>query len=123
MPGRAFIGLDPHEKHPGEFGTRRLPDAPQITVWLVVGAVATALVVIVIGSMIHADAAYLKGPVDGVCWDGSTPAHIGQACPKPETPGIWIPMVAWYLAGALAATLVLATPFLVYEFKRQTGGL
>jgi hypothetical protein len=44
-------------------------------------------------------------------------------CPDPHTPGMWIPMVAWYLAGVLAATLVLATPFLVFEFKRQTGRL
>jgi hypothetical protein len=120
MPGRAFIGLDPREKHPGEFRTSRLPDAPQITVWLVAGAVAAALIVIVIGSMIHQDAMLPKGVVDGVCWNGSPPDHAGCP-PTPDTPGMWIPMVAWYLAAALAATLVLATPFLVYEFKRRTG--
>jgi hypothetical protein len=38
IPGRAFIGLSPDEKHPSEFRPRRLPDEPMVTVWLVIGA-------------------------------------------------------------------------------------
>ncbi|HEX3298780.1 MAG TPA: hypothetical protein VHW68_01560 [Actinomycetota bacterium] len=38
MPGRAFIGLSPDEKHPAEFHPSPLPDEPQITVSLPAGA-------------------------------------------------------------------------------------
>ena len=123
MPGRLFIGLAPDEKHPAEFRAGRLPDAPQITPWLVAGAVVVALAVIIIGSMIHQDATLPQFVADGICWNGKPPDHAGWCPPRPHAPGMWIPMVAWYLCAALAATLVIATPFIVYHGKRRTGRL
>src|SRR3954452_25051975 len=98
MTGRAFIGLDPREKHPSEFRTSRLPDAPQITRWLIVGAVAAALGVVELGSAIHYNATLPKAPVDGICWNDSPVVQGGVCPPIPHTPGMWIPMVVWYLA-------------------------
>jgi hypothetical protein len=136
MPGRAYIGLDPNEKNPSKFQTSRLPDAPEITPWLVTGAVVVALVVVFVGYSIHLPSTYSTKPVIGgigaqranqkgqditlVCWDGSLPDHVG--CPPvPVRWGMNIPMVVWFAVAALAATLVITTPFLVYEIKRRTG--
>jgi hypothetical protein len=120
MPGRAYIGLDPHDKNPSEFQTSRLPDEPQVTVWLVVGAVVVALVVLFIGYSIHLPSTYSTDPVDGMCWDGSPVDRFG--CPHvPVSWGMNIPMAVWFAVAALAATLVICTPFLWYEVRRRTG--
>jgi CDP-diglyceride synthetase len=124
MPGRMFIGLSPDEKHPAEFRPRRLPDEPKLSVWLVIGAVAVALAVIVVGAMIHYPATIPPGLHDGVCPNGSPPDFRGAPCAPPQVYLVnAIPIAVWCAVAALAATLVLTAPFLVYELKRRTGRL
>jgi len=67
VPGRAYIGLSSHEKHPAEFRPARLPDASHVTVWLVVGAVPAALSVIILGYMVRWPATRPRGWHHGLC--------------------------------------------------------
>ena len=113
MPGRWFIGLSADEKHPSEFQPSRLPDEPKVTAWLVIGAVVAALAVIAVGYWIDHPIPQTDCP-----WVTTNPE---VACPEPKQWGSDIPMMVWFSLGALVATLVLAAPFLVYGFKRQTG--
>jgi hypothetical protein len=90
----------------------------------VVGAVVVTVAVIVVGFMAHQPATIPPGLHDGVCPNGSPPDYRGGPCAPLRL--FWanrIPMAVWFSLVALAATLVLATPFLAYEFKRKTGRL
>jgi hypothetical protein len=113
MPGRWFIGLSAGEKHPSEFQPSRLPDEPEITFWLVLGAVVAALAVIALGYVIDHPI-----PPSSCDWFTKNP---GVRCPEPKRWGSDIPMTVWFSLSALVATLVLVTPFLAYQFKRRTG--
>lgn len=122
MPGRAFIGLSPGEKHRAEFETNPLPDEPQITVWLVAGAVLVALVVVLIGWEFHQPVLHSLEPIRGLCGRYGTLPNAEGMCPRPDL--TWlnrISMTVWFVYAALAATLVMITPFLVYRVKRNTG--
>ena len=112
MPGRWFIGLSSDEKHASQFRPSRLPDAPRVTVWLVIGAALAALAVMAIGY-------WIDHPIPPLSCPFVTDREV--ACPEPKQWRSDIPMVVWFSLGALVATLVVAAPFLVYEFKRQTG--
>ena len=122
MPGRAFIGLSPDEKHPAEFNPGPLPDEPQITVLLVAIAVIVALLMIFVGHNIHEPATRSLPLIHGLCPNGSTPNLQGVACPRPN-PSFWnrIPMTVWFVYAGLAAAIVIAAPFIVYAVKRSTG--
>ena len=122
MPGRASIGLSPGERHRAEFQPSPLPDEPQVTVWLVAGAVLVALVVILVGWEFHQPVLHPFKPIHGLCGRYGTLPDAAGMCPRPDL--IWlnrIPMAVWFVYAALAATLVMITPFLVYRVKRSTG--
>lgn len=122
MPGRAFIGLSPEEKHPAEFHPSPLPDEPQITVLLVAGAVLVALAVIVIGYNLHQPATKSFPVLHGLCPSGSLPSDHGPACPRLDL-SFWnqISMTVWFVYAGIAAALVVVAPFLVYRVRRSTG--
>lgn len=127
MPGRVFIGLSAREKHRAEFEPSPLPDEPQITVWLVAGAILLALAVVLVGWLIHQPALdslriLHGGPNRGLCPYGAVPNVQAPACPRPDL--TWwerIPMTLWFGCAGVAAALVIATPFLLYRVKRTTG--
>ncbi|HEX3298570.1 MAG TPA: hypothetical protein VHW68_00485 [Actinomycetota bacterium] len=122
MPGRAFIGLSPSERHRAEFEPQPLPDEPEVTVWLVAGAVFVALLVIGVGFEFHLPATRSFPVHHGLCPSGTLPSPHGTACPRLDL-SWWnqISMTVWFVYAALAAALVMITPFLVYRVKRKTG--
>ena len=127
MPGRAFIGLSPGERHRAEFEPTPLPDEPEITVWLVAGAVLVALAVFLLGWLIHQPALesmriIRQGPNRGLCPYGIVPNERAPACPLLNLRW-WsrIPMTVWFVYAVLAGTLVMIAPFLVYRVKCRTG--
>jgi hypothetical protein len=122
MPGRAFVGLSPDEKHPSEFSPGPLPDEPQVTVWLVAAAIGVGLLVIWIGSLVHAPATASFPVHHGLCPNGAVPFDHGPACPHLDVRW-WnrISMTVWFVYAALAAGLVMTGPFIAYGVKRTTG--
>src|SRR5262245_30116735 len=112
MPGRAYIGLSLQDENSSEFQTSRLPDEPQVTAWLVVGAVVAALAVVLVGAMIHWPATRHHGLHHGLC-NGPPLSHTGEPCLPPHlNRANRIPMAVWFALAGLAATLVICTPFL-----------
>src|SRR6476646_3003684 len=122
MPGRAFIGLSPEEKHPAEFRPSPIPDEPTVTVWLVLAAVVVALVVIFVGSAIHTPTQLIEPVFRGQCPSGGVfDAQAGMCVLTEQTWWDRVPMTVWCFYAALAAAIVMTAPFLVYKGKRRTG--
>ena len=91
-----------------------------MTVWLVAGAAFVALVVIVVGLLIHQPAAVTSHFHDGVCANGQPPGH-GNRCQASVDGLNAVPMAVWFVVAAIAATLVIVAPFVTYMVKRSIG--
>ena len=124
VPDRTYIGPRPEPSHPAEFNPSPLPDEPEFTVLLVVVAVIVALLVVLVGSNLHAPATISLQIINGLCPNGAVPNTQGIACPSP-TLSFWnrLPMTVWFVYAVLAAGLVVIAPFLVYRVKPKTGQL
>jgi hypothetical protein len=124
VPDRTYIGPRPKASHPAEFNPSPLPEEPKVTVWLVVAAVVVALVVIFVGSAIHTPTQFTTQAFRGTCPSGGVfDTRAGGCVVTERTRWDRVPMTVWFVYAALAATIVMIAPFLVYRVKRRTGQL
>ena len=113
MPGRAFVGLTPEEKHPAEFRPERLPDEPSISLGRVVVGVVTGLILFGFGTSLHTEKLRIS-----VCNKVGALKHPA-GCARPLGSGV--PVIVWLSVAALVTTVLIAWPYLRSGIRRWRG--
>jgi hypothetical protein len=107
VPGRAFVGLDPNEKHPEQFHPGRVDEGPSLTLGRSIVGVLLGLAVIGAGYAFH------------------TPGGFLSDCQKPHAAacqhqlGSGISMYVYVGVGVIVALVVVLWPYLRAGLKRR----